>query len=420
MPRLAKPLSDAQIKRARASDRLVRLHDGHGMYLEVHPSGGKFWRFRYRQPNGKETVIAFGPYPEVTLAQAREKRTEARRALLEGADPMQRREQARRASMQASEYTFRRIAAEWHEMKVKGWSAAYGKNVLHRLEMDVFPAIGRLPIDEVTHRDLIDLFRKIEGRGAHEIAKRNKAVCSQIFSYAVQTGAATRNPVADMRDVLQVVSPGNFPAISSDELPMFLEALRSNEACMQPLTRIGLRLLMLVFIRTSELIETPWTEMEEGSSVWIIPWHRMKLGKRRLNPIKKDHVVPLSRQAVELLAELRILTGGGKYLFPNMRDRGRPMSNNAFLKALERMGYKGDMSGHGFRALAMSTIKEKLGYRHEVVDRQLAHVHKDKIARAYDRAEFLDERRVMMQDWADYIDSVAVHGSNASTRAGRS
>jgi len=409
MPKLAKPLSDMQVKRAKPGAKVVKLFDGHGLYLEVQPSGAKFWRFRYRQANGKETTTTFGPYPEVSLADARDKRTEARRLLLDGSDPIQQRELTRRATVKASEYTFRKVATEWHELKLKAWSPAYGHNVLHRLELDIFPDLGRLPIDEVTHRDLIDVFRKIESRGAHEIAKRNKAVCAQIFSYAIQTGAATRNPVADMKDVLQVVSPGNFPAISSDELPRFLEAMHSNEACMQPLTRIGLRLLMLMFVRTSELIETPWSEIGEGQADWTIPWYRMKLGKRRLNPIKKDHFVPLSRQTLALLSELRKLTGGGKYLFPNMRDRTRPMSNNAFLKAIERMGYKGDMSGHGFRALAMSTIKEKLGYRHEVVDRQLAHVHKDKIARAYDRAEFIDERRVMMQAWADYIDSLSVN-----------
>jgi integrase len=408
MPRLAKPLSDAQVRRAKADTKLVKLFDGHGLYLEVQPTGGKFWRFRYRQANGKETSITFGPYPEVSLADARNKRTEARRLLLEGLDPIQQREQVRRESLRATEYTFRKIATEWHQLKVESWSPAYAHNVLHRLELDVFPHIGRIPVDEVTHRDLIDTFRKIEARGAHEIAKRNKAICRQIFSYAIQTGAASRNVVADMKDVLVAVSPGNFPAISSDELPRFLEALRSNEACMQPLTRIGVRLLMLVFVRTSELIETPWSEIEEGRPDWTIPWYRMKLGKRRLNPIKKDHFVPLSHQALELLAELRARTGKGKYLFPNMRDHTRPMSNNAFLKAIERMGYKGDMSGHGFRALAMSTIKEKLGYRHEVVDRQLAHVQRDKIARAYDRAEFIDERRVMMQAWADYIDGLVL------------
>lgn len=407
MPRLAQPLSDMQVRRAKAQGKLVKLFDGHGLYLEVQPSGAKFWRFRYRKADGKETTMAFGPYPEVSLADARAKRTEARRILLDGGDPLQQREQARRDSLRATEYTFQKIATEWHHVKEKSWSPAYARNVLHRLEMDVFPSIGKVPIEEVTHRDLIDVFRKIEARGAHEVAKRNKAVCAQIFSYAIQTGVAARNLVADMKDVLQPVPAGNFPAISSDELPRFLKALRSNEACMQPVTRIGLRLLMLVFVRTSELIETPWSEIEEEASDWIIPWHRMKLGKRRLNPIKKDHFVPLSRQTRELLAELRKLTGGGRYLFPNLRDHSRPMSNNAFLKALERMGYKGDMSGHGFRALAMSTIKEKLGYRHEVVDRQLAHVEKNKVTRAYDRAEFLDERRAMMQAWADYIDSVS-------------
>jgi integrase len=409
MPKLAKPLSDAQVKRARAEAKFVKLFDGHGLYLEIQPTGGKFWRFRYRQPSGKETTITFGPYPEVSLAEARDKRMEARRWLLEGLDPGQQRDQARRDSARASENTFRKIATEWHELKQSSWTPAYSHNVLHRLETDVFPGIGRIPIDEVTHRDLIDVFRKIEARGAHEIAKRNKAVCRQIFSYAIQTGVAKQNIVTDMTDVLRPVSSSNFPAISSDELPRFLQALRSNEACMQPVTRIGLRLLMLVFVRTSELIETPWSEIEEGRPDWTIPWQRMKLGRRRLNPIKKDHLVPLSRQALSLLAELRAITGGGKYLFPNLRDRTRPMSNNAFLKAIERMGYKGDMSGHGFRALAMSTIKEKLGYRHEVVDRQLAHVQRDKVARAYDRAEFLDERRVMMQAWADYIDSVWAH-----------
>jgi integrase len=171
-----------------------------------------------------------------------------------------------------------------------------------------------------------------------------------------------------------------------------------------------MRLLMLVFVRTSELIETPWSEIEPGSTTWTIPWSRMKMGKRKVNPIKKDHVVPLSRQAIVLLEELRRHTGGSKYLFPNVREPSRPMSNNAFLKALERMGYKGEMSGHGFRALAMSTIKEQLGYRHEVVDRQLAHVQVDKTDRAYDRAEFIEERRRMMQAWADYIDRVAMPG----------
>ncbi len=168
-----------------------------------------------------------------------------------------------------------------------------------------------------------------------------------------------------------------------------------------------MRLMLLTFVRTSELIETPWSEIGEHSDIWTIPWDRMKMGKRRLNPITKNHIVPLSLQARELFAEMREISGGGPFVFPNARHSERPMSDNAILKALERMGYKGRMTGHGFRALAMSTIKERLGYRHEVVDRQLAHVHKDKVTRAYDRAEFIEERREMMQAWADYLDAIA-------------
>lgn len=406
MPKLANPITDLQIRRTKPGAKVRKLADGGGLYLEILPNGSRFWRFRFRQATGKENLLSFGPYPEVGLASAREQRDAARRLLLEGTDPGIYRDQSRQVAKAAANSTFEKVAREWHALKMRSWTPDYGNNVLHRLECDIFPSIGATAIDEVAHRPIIDMLRKIEARGAHEIAKRNKAVCAQIFSFAIQSGIATRNPIADMRDVLQSVTPGNFPAISADDLPDFLLVLRRNEACMHPTTRIGLRLLMLVFVRTSELIETPWTEIEPDAEDWTIPWHRMKLGKRRLNPIKKDHFVPLASQTRQLLTELRQITGGGKYMLPNLRDHTRPMSNNAFLKALERMGYKGDMSGHGFRALAMSTIKERLGYRHEVVDRQLAHVHTDKVARAYDRAEFIDERREMMQAWADYLDKI--------------
>lgn len=406
MPKLANPITDLQIKRTKPGAKIRKLADGGGLYLEILPNGSRFWRFRFRQATGKENLLSFGPYPEVSLASARERRDAARRLLLEGTDPGAHRDQRRQVAKAAANSTFEKVAREWHALKMSSWTPDYGNNVLHRLECDVFPSIGATAIDEVAHRPIIDMLRKIEARGAHEIAKREKAVCAQIFSFAIQSGIATRNPIADMRDVLQSVTPGNFPAINADDLPDFLLVLRRNEACMHPTTRIGLRLLMLVFVRTSELIETPWTEIDPDAEEWTIPWYRMKLGRRRLNPIKKDHFVPLASQTRQLLAELRQITGGGKYMLPNLRDHTRPMSNNAFLKALERMGYKGDMSGHGFRALAMSTIKERLGYRHEVVDRQLAHVHTDKVARAYDRAEFIDERREMMQAWADYLDKI--------------
>ncbi len=209
-----------------------------------------------------------------------------------------------------------------------------------------------------------------------------------------------------MKDVLKTVRGSHFAAIDIDELPAFLSALRRNESRMLKPTQIALRLMMLIFVRTSELIETPWSEIDLETGEWIIPWQRMKRGKLTVNPDTTDHHVCLSRQALDLLRELHAITGGGTYVFPNQRDPGKPLSNNAILKSLERMGYKGRMTGHGFRALAMSAIKEQLGYRHEVIDRQLAHAPRDRLSSAYDRATYLAERKMMMQAWADYLDSL--------------
>jgi integrase len=261
---------------------------------------------------------------------------------------------------------------------------------------------------------VLDAIRAVERRGSHEIASRLTANCSRVFRFAMRCGLAERNPAEFLREVLAPREKGHFAAIGAEELPLFLRALYANEACMGVPTRTAMRLMLLVFVRTSELIETPWSEIDLEKGEWIIPWKRMKRGKRRINPDKTDHHVCLSRQALALLRDLHRHTGGGTYLFPNLRDPQRPMSNNTLLKAIERMGYKGDMTGHGFRALAMSTLKEILGYRHEVVDRQLAHAQKDKLESAYDRASYLDERRVMMQRWADYIDGVATTALQAA------
>jgi integrase len=247
----------------------------------------------------------------------------------------------------------------------------------------------------------------VEERGALEVAKRLTSDCSRVFKFAIRCELTERNPAALLSEVLEPREKGHFAAIGADELPAFLGALYANEACMGLPTRIAMRLMLLVFVRTSELIETPWSEIDFEKGEWVIPWSRMKRGKRKIKPDKTDHQVCPSTQALALLRELHRLTGGDKLLFPNIRDSQRPMSNMALLKALERMGYKGDMTGHGFRALAMSTLKERLGIRHEVVDRQLSHSPKDKLESAYDRARYLDERKAMMQKWADYIDSIA-------------
>ncbi len=414
MPRIIAPLTDARIKNAKPRDKLYKMFDGDGLYIEVTPSGSRIWRFKFRQANGKENLLTFGPYPEITLQNAREKRLETRRLTLQGIDPAKHRDDAKRLLKERAANTFEKIAREWHANKVPTWSERTAKNVLQRLEADIFPAIGRKPIDELRHRDVIAALRKIEERGASEVAHRQKAVCSQVFSYAIQCGFTERNLVTDMKDVLKTVRAGHFAAIDIDELPQFLTVLDRNEARMFAPTRIALRLMLLCFVRTSELIETPWSEIDLERGEWIIPWQRMKRGKLTVNPDMTNHQC-LSRQALELLRELHAITGRSRHLFPNQRDHEKPISNNTILVALGRMGYKGKMTGHGFRALAMSTIKERLGYRHEVVDRQLAHAPKDKVASAYDRAQFLAERRRMMQDWADYIDAVSGRGAPPQT-----
>jgi len=406
MARNGAALTEMQVRNAKPRDKPYKLFDGGGLYLEVVPTGSRIWRLKFRQANGKENRLTFGPYPEITLQEAREKRLETRRLMLQGVDPAKHRDATKRIAADQLANTFEKIAREWYANKVPTWSDRTAKNMIQRLEADIFPQIGSMPIAEIKHRDVISALRKIEERGATEIAKRMKAVCSTIFSYAIQCGLTDRNLVVDMKDVLKTKRASHFAAIEADELPEFLAALARNEARMFEPTRIAMRLMLLVFVRTSELIETPWSEIDFDKSEWIIPWQRMKRGKLTVNPDMTNHHVCLSRQALALLRELHAITGHRKHLFPNQRDPKKPMSNNTLLVTLERMGYKGRMTGHGFRALAMSTIKERLGYRHEVVDRQLAHAPKDKVASAYDRAKFLDERKVMMQAWADYLDAV--------------
>jgi len=407
MPKRVPPLTQLHIKNAKPREKPYKLADGGGLYLEVTLAGGKHWRMKYRQPNGKENKLHFGAFPAVSLLDAREKRDSARQLLAADVDPARAREEQARQARMAAANTFEQVAREWHHTMLGQWQPQTARDILHRFELDIFPLIGRLPVTEVQARDVLDAIRAVERRGALEIASRLAANCSRVFRYAMRCGHADRNPAEHLREVLAPREKGHFAAIGPDGLPALLRALYANEACMGLPVRVAMRLMLLVFVRTSELIETPWAEIDLDNGEWVIPWRRMKRGKRRINPDRTDHHVCLPRQGLVLLRQLHGLTGGGTWAFPNMRDPGRPMSNNTLLKALERMGYKGDMTGHGFRSLAMSTLKEQLGYRHEVVDRQLAHAQKDKLESAYDRAKYLEERRTMMQRWADHIDELA-------------
>ena len=406
MPTLAVPLTDIQPRTAKPKEKPYKLSDGGGLHLLVNPNGSKYWRMGYRFA-GVERTLAFGKYPQVTLSEARDKRAAARKLLSDGIDPGEAKKEKARIAVDKAANTFEKFARAWHANMLSTWSKTTAKETINRLEKDIFPEIGSMPIATITHQHVIAALRKIESRGAQEVAHRLKATCARVFSYAIQHGVTDRNPAADLTDVLKPVKSGHFAAITADELPAFLAAMSKNDARLFMPTRVALRLMLLLFVRTSELIETPWSEIDLETGEWVIPWRRMKRGKLTVNPDETDHHVCLSSQALDQLRDLHSLTGGGKYLFPNQRDPQKPMSNGAILMALKRLGYKNKMTGHGFRALAMSTIKERLGYRHEVVDRQLAHAQKDKIASAYDRAQFLAERKVMMQDWANYLDDVA-------------
>lgn len=410
MPKLAKPLTDTQVKNAKPKDKTYTLADGGGMYLEVAPTGSRIWRMSYRQPDGKNTRLTFGAYPEVSLLDARKKRMDARELKAKGKDPAQARRVEKAIKAIAAANTFQAVAYEWYANRLDTWQPRTATNVLHRLEKDVFPLIGKYPISDIKAPVMLDVLRQIEKRGALDMAKRQGQVCSQIFRFAIASGKAEIDPVPSLRGALKATAKGHHAAITPDELPEFIRAFEKIEGRMFVPTKVMFRLMMLTFVRTSELTETPWTEIDLENESWVIDWHRMKMGKKKVNPRKVNHHVFLPHQGWELLRELHAITGNNEYLFPNQRDHEKPATNFGILAALKRMGYSGKMTGHGFRSLAMGVIKERLGYRHEVVDRQLSHASGDTYGEAYDRAMFLDERKIMMQQYADYLDTAAAAG----------
>lgn len=395
-------LSDKQCINAKVEPgkALRKLSDGHGLYLLIKPEGGKYWRYKYDYLN-REKALALGVYPEVSLKDAREKAREARRLLSEGIDPATHRKQRKRQAIINAANTFEAVAREWHTNKLGGWSEGHGHNVLHRLEADVFPYIGSRPITEIDAPELLDVLRKIENRGALDIAHRVKQLSGQVFRYGIATGRGKRDHSADLKDALKTAKTEHFAALDIKDMPLFLQSLERNDVRLYPRTRRAVKLLMLTFVRTTELIEASWDELDFEAAEWNIPAHRMKM--------KKPHVVPLARQALELLKEQQEETAHikTKWVFPSQIRPIDPMSNGTVLGAIKRLGYKGQMTGHGFRALARTTIREKLNYDADVIERQLAHGHRSKVVAAYDRAQFLDKRAVMMQDWANYLDAVA-------------
>lgn len=403
-------LTDIKCKSAASKEKPYKLADGGGMFLDVRPNGSKYWRLKYRL-HGKEKLLSLGVYPEVSLAKAREKRKDARDLIAGGIDPSLDKQKKKTLDKDKSQNTFEAVAREWYENRKSRWSERYAKGVITRLENDIFPEIGDYPITDIEPPILLQAIRKIENRKAHELAKRQLQKCGEIFRYAIACGKCVRDPSRDIGGALTPVKKGHFAAIDVKELPEFLHVLERNDARLYRNTQNAIRLIMLTFVRTSELINARWDEIDLEAKVWVIPAERMKM--------RKEHIVPLSRQAIAILEDQKEIAGHWPLVFPSSVRPKQAISNNTILGAIKRLGYQGRMTGHGFRALAMSSIKQELGYRHEVVDRQLAHMPRNKIDAAYDRAQFLDERTKMMQEWADYIDALGSHGEVVKVRFGK-
>lgn len=389
------PLSDTAVRSAKSRDRAYKLTDERGLHLHVTVQGSKLWRWAYRF-DGKQKLMALGQYPDVSLAQARDGREAARKLLASGTDPMAQRKSDKVARRLAVEHSFAAIARIWWESWKSARSASHVDYVWRRLEADVIPAIGARPIAEIEAPELVAMMKAIERRGALDIAKRALQTTSQIFRYAVAHGMATRNPAADIRpgDVLATRKKENYARIETKELPALLRKIEMYQGA--PTTRAAIKLMAMTFVRTSELIGARWEEFDLAHRRWDIPAERMKM--------KTPHIVPLSTQAVNLLRSLHTLTGHSALLFPGERDHEKPMSNNTILGALDRMGYKGRMTGHGFRGIA-STLLHEQGWPHEHIELQLAHQERNRVSASYNHALYLQPRAKMMQAWSDFLDA---------------
>ncbi len=397
-------LTDTEIRRSKPADKPYRLTDGRGLYLQITTTGGKLWRWKYRF-EGKEKLMALGQYPDVPLADARDRLAAARRLLASGVDPMATRKAEKAAMREAGANSFQATAALWLENWRADKSPRHADTTRRRLEANVYPCLGARPIAEIEPPELVAMVKAIEARGAGDLAKRALETAGQIFRYAIAHGYASRNPSAEFKpaDVLRPTRKVNLARVDAKELPALLRAIEVYRG--KVVTRLAMKLLALTFVRTSELIEARWEEIDFEARRWNIPAQRMKMDT--------PHFVPLSRQAIEVLEMLQSLTGTGDLLFPGDRDPKRPMSNNTILLALDRMGYRGRQTGHGFRGLA-STLLHEQGYPHEHIELQLAHAPRNAVSAAYNHALYLEPRTRMMQDWADLLELKSSRRRNQS------
>ncbi|WP_247164307.1 tyrosine-type recombinase/integrase [Escherichia coli] len=386
-------LNARQVDAAKPREKAYKLADGAGLYLEVVPSGSRYWRMKYRF-NGKEKRMAFGVYPAVSLAQARALRDDAKKKLAEGIDPSLAKKEEKLVRDVQLNNTFQAVALEWHGTKVSRWSEGYASDIIEAFNKDIFPYIGQQPVNEIKPLVLLNVLRRIESRGATEKAKKVRQRCSEVFRYAIVTGRAEYNPAADLTSAMSGHESKHYPFLTVEELPDFFKALAGYTG--SPLVVLAARLLILTGVRTGELRGAFWSEFDLEKAVWEIPAERMKM--------KRPHLVPLSTQALEIVQQLKVMSGQYPLVFPGRNDPRKTMSEASINQVFKRIGYTGRVTGHGF-CHTMSTILHEEGFNTAWIETQLAHVDKNAIRGTYNHALYLEGRREMMQWYADYINA---------------
>ncbi|EHE5993992.1 tyrosine-type recombinase/integrase [Salmonella enterica] len=388
-------LTARQISTAKPTEKPYKLSDGGGLYLLVNPNGSRYWRMKYRYA-GKEKLLSIGVYPDVTLAEARDKRTQAKRILAAGDDPSEVKQAEREAKNLAVNSSFELLALEWHEHKKPNWSSGYADDIMEYLRKDIFPYIGKKAITDIKPITMLSVLKKMEERGVLDKLKKTRQACRQIFTYAIITGRAEFNPVTDLAGALKTPKQQHFPHLMPAQIGPFIHAVNTYSG--SKVTRIATLLLMYTSVRTIELRASEWTEFDLDNDLWQIPKERMKM--------RRPHLVPLSKQVKSLLLELKSITGWGKYVFPGRNDAHKPMSEASINQVIKRIGYGGKATGHGFRH-TMSTVLHEKGFNSAWIETQLAHADRNTIRGTYNHAQYLDGRREMLQWYADYLDELA-------------
>lgn len=392
-------LNARQVETAKPKDKPYKMADGGGLYLLVKTNGSRYWRLKYRI-DGKEKLLALGVYPDVSLADARAKRDEARKGIAGGIDPLEVKKEQKVEREAQVKNTFQEIALEWHNMKVKKWSAGYASDILEAFNKDVFPFIGQRPIADIKPLELLNVLKKMEDRGATEKAKKVRQRCGEVFRYAIVTGRAEYNPAPDLTSAMQGHESTHYPFLITEELPAFFKALAGYSG--SELMVLAARLLIITGLRTGELRGALWSEIDTKKALWEISAERMKM--------RRPHIIPLSTQALAIIEQIRAMTGQFPLLFPGRNDPSKTMSEASINQVFKRIGYTGRVTGHGFRH-TMSTVLHEQGYNTAWIETQLAHVDKNAIRGTYNHAQYLDGRREMLQWYADYMASLEKGGN---------